>query len=67
MERGEGQREGRSGERGGVEGRGKKGRKSGERGVEWRAVGRREGRVVKEEEGQRGMREGIVAEGRCGR
>ena len=31
MERGEGQREGRSGERGGVEGRGKKGRKSGER------------------------------------
>ena len=38
-----------------------------ERGVEWRAEGRREGRVVREEEGQRGMREGMVAEGRCGR
>ena len=33
-----------------VRGRGKGGV---ERGVEWRAEGRREGRVVKEEEGQR--------------
>ena len=50
MERSEGQRERRGGERGGVEGRGKKGRKSSER-----------------RGGAEGMREGMVAEGRCGR